>query len=123
MRDVNVAAAVISEGDKILIAERMNGRWEFPGGKKEGAETTQETLKREINEELGCTIETGRTIHKNRHKKGGKIFIVEFISCKITAGTPKPKEHRQINWASREELKNYDLLEPDMEAARKISSQ
>ena len=50
---LNVAAAIIEQGDKILIAKRAPGKhlagyWEFPGGKIESNETPQDCLAREL---------------------------------------------------------------------------
>lgn len=55
-----VTAAIILKDNKVLIAQRapgdkLAGKWEFPGGKIEPGETSQECLKREIREEPdGC---------------------------------------------------------------------
>ena len=59
-----VTAAIITNDDKILIAQRgkdenLAGKWEFPGGKIEKGETPQQCLKREIQEELELNIEVG----------------------------------------------------------------
>ena len=61
MKTVNVVAAVIRKGDRILATQRGYGEfkdgWEFPGGKIEQGEQPEEALKREIQEELQAVIE------------------------------------------------------------------
>lgn len=57
---VIVTAAVIRDGDKVLVAERQGGplagKWEFPGGKLEPGESPDQCLAREIKEELGLAV-------------------------------------------------------------------
>ncbi len=53
-----VTAAVIFDGEKVLITRRPDdklhaGLWEFPGGKVDPGEGPEEALCREIREELG----------------------------------------------------------------------
>ena len=54
MKHIEVVAAVIRRGDEIFATQRGYGEfkdwWEFPGGKMEAGETTQQALKREIKE-------------------------------------------------------------------------
>lgn len=50
---INVVGAVLTQGTKILAAQRgegmsLSGMWEFPGGKIEEGETPQEALRREL---------------------------------------------------------------------------
>ena len=55
-RRIEVVAAVIHDGGRILATQRGYGefkdKWEFPGGKMEAGEGREEALRREIREEL-----------------------------------------------------------------------
>ena len=59
-KTVNVAAAIFYKDNKILAACRADadnaGFWEFPGGKVEAGETSEQALRREIQEELGWSL-------------------------------------------------------------------
>ena len=66
MKTINVVAAVIRKGNKILATQRGYGEfkdgWEFPGGKIEPGERPEEALKREIKEELKADIFVGEDL-------------------------------------------------------------
>ena len=61
MEKINVAAAIITKENKYFIAKRnknkhLGGFYEFPGGKQDDNETLQETVIREIKEELDVYV-------------------------------------------------------------------
>ena len=50
--------ALVDADGRVLLAQRPEGKtlaglWEFPGGKVEPGETPEETLVRELHEEIG----------------------------------------------------------------------
>ena len=60
----SVTCAILEKNGKILIARRapdqkLDGKWEFPGGKVEDGESPAECLKRELAEEFGIQAEVG----------------------------------------------------------------
>ena len=64
VRRHEVAAGIIWDGARVLIARRQDGdhqggRWEFPGGKRHDRETIEECLRREMREEIGIDVEVG----------------------------------------------------------------
>lgn len=67
MKTIEVVAAVIQNGDKVLATQRGYGDfkdgWEFPGGKVEPGESLESALLREIKEELNSEIKIKRFIH------------------------------------------------------------
>lgn len=71
---IHVAAAVIKGNDEsYLIAKRseqmsLPNVWEFHGGKIEQGENEKIALQREIQEELGCSIEVGSQITDTYHE-------------------------------------------------------
>ena len=61
------AAAIIVGDDRLLLVKHVHPQtgetwWVPPGGGLEGTETIHECVKREVYEETGLTIETGKTL-------------------------------------------------------------
>ena len=57
-----VACALVDTDKRVLIAQRPEGKslaglWEFPGGKVEPGERPEQTLIRELHEEIGITVQ------------------------------------------------------------------
>jgi 8-oxo-dGTP diphosphatase len=126
---VKVVAAIIeNEKNEILCALRspemaIPNMWEFPGGKVEKDEDIYSALKREINEELNCTIETIDLFHDNTHEYDTFIINILCITCKVVNGTPVPSEHSKLIWLKRENLDSLKWAPADIPAVEKLISQ
>lgn len=108
-----VAAAVIHDTrGKILIAERPP--WEFPGGKIEPGETAEETIVREIQEELALDIVVERTLC-TLTDVGPRTIEFVFLICRPTNNPAKweLREHNDIRWVEIKDLKNFEFHEAD----------
>jgi len=118
MKKINVAAAIIKKNNKYFIAKRnrnkhLGGFYEFPGGKQDTNETLQETVIREIKEELDVNICVGNKLGEE-HYKDEKINVhLHYFFCKIISGDIVLKEHEDSAWVSKEEFKNYEFAEGD----------
>jgi 8-oxo-dGTP diphosphatase len=74
MSIIQVLAAVIIKDNKILCTQRgehkydyLANKWEFPGGKMETGESQEETIRREIREELSMEIEPIKRVMSHIH--------------------------------------------------------
>jgi 8-oxo-dGTP diphosphatase len=118
MQIVDVTAAVVIQGNKILIAQRLAtgrhpGRWEFPGGKVEAGESPVECLAREMAEEMGVEVAVGEKLSEVEHAYPDmKIRLIAF-SCEITKGDLQDIGCAAHTWTLLTELGDYDLLPPD----------
>ena len=117
MKTVNVVAAIIREGDRVLATQRGYGDqkdgWEFPGGKVEEGETPQEALKREIEEELKTEIEVGEYLTTIEHEYPKFHLSMKCYWARIIEGKPVLLEHEAARWLSREELDSVAWLPAD----------
>lgn len=124
-KHIHVVGAVIIESGKILCAQRgatknLAYKWEFPGGKIEEGETQQAALKREINEEMKCSIEIGEKIETTIHEYDfGYVHLTTFY-CYLISGQPSLTEHTAICWLSPQELMTLDWAPADIPAVIKI---
>lgn len=127
-----VTAAVIQEGDKVLISQRakgdlLGGMWEFPGGKLEESDLSlQDGLKREIMEELGVLIDVGEAFGVYKHAYTHyKITLHAFLSC-LAKGESLLSPHREPEcetycWVLPEALAQYPMGKVDRLIAVKLN--
>lgn len=127
-----VVAAVIKDGDRILIARRkegsyMAGRWEFPGGKVEKGEKPRDALIREIMEELCVTIEVTGLLYVKQHlyelsdERKRRVKLI-FYEARITKGELKCVGCSEYRWVAPKELSGYDFVEGDRETVQLLAS-
>nr|WP_263323545.1 (deoxy)nucleoside triphosphate pyrophosphohydrolase [Neobacillus sp. Marseille-Q6967] len=124
-----VAAIIENEQGEILCALRsprmsMPNLWEFPGGKVEDGEDIIEALVREIEEELGCRIETVKEIfNDNLHEYVTFSIRLISIKCKIIEGVPVPIEHSKLIWLNRENLESLKWAPADIPVVKKLQQE
>jgi len=117
-----VTAAVIERDGKILIArrkkgDRMEGLWEFPGGKLEGNESPEECLRRELHEEFGIDADIGDFLLSSPYEYPHLKIELLVYRATYVRGVFKLNDHDEIRWVLPSELKGYDLAGADVPVA------
>lgn len=124
MKHVEVVCAIIvNDNDEVFCCKRGPGRalegfWEFPGGKVEEDETHEETIVREIKEELNSSIKPLKYIGKVEHEylSLDKPFSITMYGyeCTLIKGDLTLSEHTAKQWVKKENLKNIKFAEADI---------
>jgi 8-oxo-dGTP diphosphatase len=116
-----VAAALIDEKGRVLLAQRpegkpMAGLWEFPGGKIEPFETPEQALIREIKEELGVELALRDLVPLTfaSHDYGDSHLVMPLFVCRIWQGTPSAREGQNLVWVKPENLSRYPMPAADV---------
>jgi 8-oxo-dGTP diphosphatase len=123
-----VVAALIVRDDEILVCQRtrhqtMPLKWEFPGGKIEDGEEPHAALARELEEELGILAHVGPEVARIRHTYGkGGVIDLRFFLVQRFEGDIENRIFRDVQWARREKLPEYDFLEADLELVKDIAA-
>ena len=123
MPAIHVTCALIERGGRVLIAQRgpgkhLAGKWEFPGGKIDLDETPDACLRREILEELGCSVTIQTPLTPVTHSYPATTIHLLPFRCTLNSGEPTALEHRAIDWIEPQELLLVDLAEADRPIAR-----
>jgi len=121
-----VAAGIILNGDRILICQRHRSdayglQWEFPGGKVRDGENLEESLRRELAEELAIQAEVGPEVFRLRHLYPDRYVEVVFFTVVTYRGEVRNKVFEAIEWAPRTKLAEYNFLQADQELVNRIS--
>lgn len=110
---------ILLQNRKILLGKRNKDRlypdiWDIFGGHIEPNETKEQTLQRELEEELGIITTSIEFLESYQDKEPtfGYDYIHHIYIVKLWQGIPKNKntnEHENIGWFSKEELKNLKM--------------
>ena len=123
-REFTVVAAVIrAEDDRVLLAQRPEGRhmgglWEFPGGKIDDGEAPEAALVRELGEELGIEIVVQRPLTFAVHEEPGLRILLLFFEARIARGEPHGHEGQAVEWVAVTELPSFPTPPADAELIR-----
>jgi len=119
VRLYEVAAGILIDGDRVLIARRQErdhqgGRWEFPGGKRHSGETVEACLRREMLEEIGLEVEVGSLWRALTHVYPDRRVSIYFYLCASRKGEPVAIECDEVRWVHPSELTTLPFVEGDL---------
>lgn len=123
-RHIEVAAAIIHHQGRILATQRgygnYKGFWEFPGGKMEPGETMQQTLRRELREEMEADVVIERLFDDVEWDYPEFHLTMHCLLCTLTDGRYTLLEHSDARWLSMDELLSVKWLPADFGTLEKI---
>ncbi len=114
------ACALVDADGRVLIAQRpqgksMAGLWEFPGGKVEASETPEDTVIRELEEELGIVTQTDclAPLTFASHAYDDFHLLMPLYVCRRYQGVPQPKEGQALKWVRPQAMRDYPMPPAD----------
>lgn len=128
MKTIKVVAAIIcddiKEKNKIFVTARgygeLKGGWEFPGGKVEPGETSQQALIREIIEELDTEIKVGELIDTVEYDYPTFHLSMDCFWAEVITGQLELKEAEAAKWLTKDQLESVAWLPADITLIDKI---
>lgn len=128
-----VAAVIFDEQGRIFATQRGYGEWkdwwEFPGGKMEPGETSQQALRREIHEELDADIEVGELLRTIDYDYPNFHLTMHCFKCRLKEQSPMTNEqssytlleHEAAKWLAPTELQSVRWLPADEDLIADLS--
>ncbi|MBC8131114.1 MAG: 8-oxo-dGTP diphosphatase MutT [Rhizobiaceae bacterium] len=114
------ACALVDADGRVLVAERpegkaMAGLWEFPGGKVEPGETPEETLVRELEEEVGITTKPAclAPLTFASHAYQDFHLLMPLYVCRRFEGIAQPREGQRLRWLRPKDLRDIPMPPAD----------
>jgi 8-oxo-dGTP diphosphatase len=114
------ACALIDVDGRVLLAQRpagkpMAGLWEFPGGKVESGERPEDSLIRELKEELGIVVREAclAPLTFASHAYPEFHLLMPLFVCRRWDGTVTPREGQRLAWVRPNRLREYPMPPAD----------
>lgn len=122
MKLLTVAACALVDTDgRVLLGQRpagkpMAGLWEFPGGKVETGERPEQTLIRELKEELGIVVNEAclAPLTFASHSYPDFHLLMPLYVCRRWEGTVTAREGQRLAWIRPNRLKEYPMPPADV---------
>lgn len=116
---LDVVCGLIMKDGKCLIAKRnkddhVKGKWEFPGGRRQGLEDERKTLERSFTEVFEIEINVKDYLTHSICEYPGHIVDLKIYECEYISGDFKLTSHSEYKWVEIEDLLDYDLADADV---------
>lgn len=115
-----VACAIIDADNRVLLAKRPAGKmlaglWELPGGKMEPGEGPEQTLIREIKEEVNITVKEAclSPLTFASHAYEDFHLLMPVWICRRWQGPERPLEGQDLVWVRARELRTFPMPPAD----------
>jgi 8-oxo-dGTP diphosphatase len=114
-----IVAAIVTSPLGVLVARRNDGKppWTFIAGEIEPGESPADAAVREVKEETGLRIRSGRVIGRRVHPQTGRTMV--YMAARPTHGTDAfvgdDQELAEVRWvtlAQADELMGGTIYEP-----------
>lgn len=120
--------AVIKDDRGYLVLKAKKGHMDIPGGRIDGDESFEQTLRREVSEELpGTVIKSIRElagayrVEKDIEQDTGLVLLYFLVKAKVPEKVILSKEHASYFWVNREEEIPKGLNSEISEILRKLT--
>ena len=117
---IEVVAALIWDGDKFMACQRpahkaRGLKWEFVGGKVEPGETPEETLIRELQEEIGITTKAAclAPLTFASHTYDDFHLLMPLYVCRRYEGIARGLEGQALKWVRPKDMRDYPMPPAD----------
>lgn len=114
------ACALVDADGRVLLTERPEGKqlaglWEFPGGKVEAGETPEQTIVRELEEELGIETKIACLAPLTFASHSYETFhlLMPLFVCRRFWGTATGREGQRLKWVRPRDMRNYPMPPAD----------
>ena len=116
-----VACALVDTDKRVLIAQRPEGKalaglWEFPGGKVEPGERPEQTLIRELHEEIGIDVSEPclAPLTFASHAYENFHLLMPLYICRRWEGQVIAREGQKLAWVRANKLRDYPMPPADI---------
>ena len=127
MKTIDVVAAIIWEGGRILATQRgygeFAGGWEFPGGKIEQGETPEQAVVREVHEELEVSIAVDSLVTVVDYDYSTFHLHMYCFLCHKADGKLELHEHLAARWLAADTIDSVGWLPADEKVVQAIKDQ
>lgn len=118
---------MIEQDRRYLIARRragtvLAGYWEFPGGKREGDESLEDCVRREVMEETGLCVKTVTLFDRRLYTYPHSRVDISFFQCTVEPGEPRPLEGGELRWASPEQFSQLTFPPANRVVLRRLAA-
>ena len=115
-----VACALVDQDNRVLIAQRppgkkLEGLWEFPGGKLDPGERPEDALIRELHEELSIEVKAPclAPLTFASHAYDDFHLLMPLYICRRWEGFVQPREGQAVKWVRPRDMRNWPMPPAD----------